>query len=151
MPTELERRVLVYAPTNKDSALTCKVLGEKGITCLSCASVGQLIREMEQGVGAVILAEEAFVREDVRPIIEAVHAQPPWSDLPIILITRQGADSPMIAEAVKSLGNAILLERPTRVNSLLNAAQSALRAQRRRFHARSDRGTRRSFTCAAGE
>src|SRR3954453_23032664 len=136
MPTELERRVLVYAPTSKDSELTCKVLREKEIACLSCTSLGHLIQEMEQGVGAVILAEEAFVREDVRPIIDVVHRQPPWSDLPIILSTQHCLESPLVAQAAKSLGHTILLERPTRLGVLINAAQSALRARRRQFQAR---------------
>jgi len=136
MPTELERRILVYAPTSKDAQLTCKVLAETGVACAACATLPALVHEMEQGVGAILLAEEVFVREDVRQIIELIERQPPWSDLPIILITRQGADAPAISDAINTLGNVILLERPTRINALANAAQSALRARRRQFQAR---------------
>jgi len=136
MPTELERRILVYAPTSKDAQLTCKVLAEAGVNCVACDTLSALIHEMVRGVGAVLLAEEVFVRDDVRQIVELVERQPPWSDLPVILITRQGIDSPAIADAIATLGNVILLERPTRINALVNAAQSALRARRRQFQAR---------------
>ncbi len=136
MPTDLERRILVYAPTSKDAQLTCNVLVETGISCVACDTVRALVHEMEQGVGAVLLAEEVFIRGDVGQIVELIRKQPPWSDLPIILITRQGVDSPAIADAINTLGNVILLERPTRMNALANAAQSALRARRRQFQLR---------------
>ena len=124
MPSELERRFLVYAPTSKDAEITCKVLRENRITPVVCDTLQSLICEMHRGVGAVLLAEEVFVRDNTRALAEAIESQPPWSDLPIILITRQGADSPAIADAIDTLGNVILLERPTRINALANAAQA---------------------------
>ena len=54
----------------------------------------------------------------------------------MILVTRQGADIVAATDGVQSLGNVILLERPTRVTALVNAAQSALRARRRQFQSR---------------
>jgi signal transduction histidine kinase len=95
-----------------------------------------LMREIERGVGTVVLAEEVFVRDNIQPVIEYLERQPAWSDLPIILITRQGADSPAVSEAAHVLGNVTLLERPTRLNSLVTAAQAGLRARRRQFQAR---------------
>jgi PAS domain-containing protein len=136
MPTELERRILIHAPTNKDSALARKLLAEKGIACFSCNSVASLAMEIERGVGAVMLAEEAFVRDNLQPLLEIIGRQPPWSDLPVILITRHGSDSPAAGTTVSALGNVLLLERPTRINALINAAQTALRARRRQFQAR---------------
>jgi PAS domain S-box-containing protein len=136
MPTELERRILVHAPTSKDAAITCKLLAENGIACINCASVADLAMEMDRGVGAVMLAEEAFIRDDVQPLVDIINHQPPWSDLPVILITRRGSDLPEIASTVNTLGNVLLLERPTRINTLINAAHTALRARRRQFQAR---------------
>ncbi len=136
MPTELERRILVHAPTSKDSELTCEVLREKGMDCEICDDVQSLVQEMERGVGVVILAEEAFVRDNIRPVVEFLERQAAWSDLPIIMVTRHGADSPSVTEAAKLLGNVTLLERPTRLNALLTAAKAGLRARRRQFQAR---------------
>ena len=136
MPTELERRILVHAPTSKDSALTCKVLVEQGIACTICDSLASLAQEMERGVGAVLLGEEVLARDDVSSIVDVVNRQPPWSDLPVILITRHGVDSPAVALATKILGNVLFLERPTRLNAVINAAGAALRARSRQFQAR---------------
>src|SRR5689334_11769484 len=136
MPNDLEQRILVHAPTSKDSELTCRLLHEKGMTCAPCESIEALLKEMERGVGVVILAEEAFVRDNIRPVVDYLDRQPAWSDLPIVLITRQGSDSPAVTEAASLLGNVTLLERPTRVNALISAAQAGLRARRRQFEAR---------------
>src|SRR5689334_16597971 len=110
MPTELERRLLVHAPTSKDSELTCAVLHEKGMLCQVSESIEELVHELERGVGTVILAEEAFMRDNIRPLADFLERQPAWSDLPIILITRHGSDSPAVADAANLLGNVTLLE-----------------------------------------
>jgi two-component system CheB/CheR fusion protein len=136
MPSELERRILILAPTSKDAELTCKVLIEKQIGCCVCNDVAGLAGEMERGVGAVLLAEEALVQDDIRLVLDNINRQPPWSDLPVIVITRHAAESPANARAINVLGNVLLLERPTRLKALVNAAQSALRARRRQFQAR---------------
>lgn len=138
MPTELERRILVHAPTSRDSEITCQMLRQRSINCTTCESVESLVQEMEAGVGAVVLAEEAFVRDNIQRLVEFLDRQPAWSDLPVILITRHGADSPAVAEAASLLGNVTLLERPTRLTSLLSAAQSGLRARSRQYQARDE-------------
>jgi PAS domain S-box-containing protein len=112
------------------------MLAEKGVVCVVCDSVSHLTSELDLGAGAVILAEEALVRDDIRPLADFINRQPPWSDLPILLITRQGSDSPAVDEGSKLLGNVTLLERPTRVAALVSAAQGALRARRRQFQSR---------------
>src|SRR6185436_19308808 len=56
--------------------------------------------------------------------------------LPLLILTRQGADSPDSAEAWRTLGNVTLLERPTRVTTLVSAAQTAIRARSRQYQIR---------------
>ncbi len=63
-------------------------------------------------------------------------AQPPWSDLPVLLLTRAGADSQIAAQTLRTLGNVTLLERPVRVAALVSAVRSAFRARARQFQAR---------------
>src|SRR5262249_22231883 len=65
-----------------------------------------------------------------------LRAQPPWSDLPILLLTRQAADSPEGTQSLDILGNVTLLELPTPVKVLVSAARVALRARERQFQMR---------------
>lgn len=58
--TPLEERVLVLAPTGRDSLLTCQILTQAGLTCHACPSETDLFREIGQGVGTVLVAEEAL-------------------------------------------------------------------------------------------
>ena len=67
---------------------------------------------------------------------EMLAAQPPWSDLPILILTRPGADSEDTVEAVRVLGNVTLIERPVRRATLVTALRSALRARERQHQIR---------------
>jgi PAS domain S-box-containing protein len=113
------------------------VLGEAGIRACVCADLADLVAQANVGVGAVLISEEALLNEvHIHYLADRVSRQPPWSDLPIILLTHPGADSPVVRMAVRNLGNVALLERPVRVASLLTAAQTALRARQRQFATR---------------
>ena len=132
-----ERRVLILAPTGRDAPMTRDVLGEGGIRAYVCADLADLVAQANVGVGTVLISEEALVNEiHIHYLADRVSRQPPWSDLPIILLTHPGADSPTVRMAVRNLGNVALLERPVRVASLLTAAQTALRARQRQFATR---------------
>jgi PAS domain S-box-containing protein len=133
----LERRVLILAPTGRDGELTRGVLAEAGIRSTICVDLGELVQEMSQGAGALLLSEEALASEvHLHFLGEKLLRQPTWSDLPILLLAHQGADSSAVRKAVRALGNVALLERPVRVAALVTAAQTALRARQRQYHAR---------------
>jgi signal transduction histidine kinase/ActR/RegA family two-component response regulator len=92
--------------------------------------------ELQSGAGALLLAEEAATAVQLDAMNLYLRAQPPWSDLPILLLTRHGADSEQANEAVRVLGNVTLLERPVRVATLLSAVRTALRARERQYQIR---------------
>ena len=56
---ERERRILILAPTGKDATLTQSILRRAGVDSMTCRSLEQLCDEIQEGVGAVLLAEEA--------------------------------------------------------------------------------------------
>ena len=132
-----ERRVLILAPTGRDAPLARDVLGGAGIRGVICDDLGEMLAQLSEGAGAILLAEEALSSEGhIQHLGERFARQPPWSDLPLLLLTRPGADSPVVRMAVRNLGNVTLIERPVRVASLLTAAQSALRARQRQLTTR---------------
>ena len=69
-------------------------------------------------------------------LAEALAGQPPWSDLPLLVLTRPGADSSEVEDAVRTLGNVTLLERPMRVSALMSAVRTAVRARERQYQIR---------------
>ena len=130
-----EHRLLILAPLGKDASLVESMLRAEGVACFACADVDALIREIERGAAAVLVAEEALPRNDGR-LAAAIADQPPWSDLPMLLLTRTGADSAASGRAIGTLGNVTLLERPVRVAALSSAVRSALRARERQYQTR---------------
>lgn len=129
-------RILILAPTRRDATLTSSILHEHRVESLICRDVQTMVCELKAGAGAILLAEEIVAGDLSQPIADAVASQPPWSDLPVLLITAQGADSPAVATAIRTLGNVMLMERPTRIPALLSSVQSALRARKRQYQSR---------------
>jgi signal transduction histidine kinase/CheY-like chemotaxis protein len=131
----LERRLLILAPVGKDAALLQSMLSTDSVSSLVCADLAAVLSEAARGVAAVLIAEESLPYSDAR-LAALVAAQPPWSDLPLLVLTRQGADSTAAVRAVGTLGNVTLLERPVRKAALASAVRSALRARDRQYQTR---------------
>jgi signal transduction histidine kinase len=129
-------RFLVLGPTTKDAEITADLLHSAGIECEALPTLEALAREVQDGAAAILVPEEFLSGSLKSPLAHILSQQPPWSDLPILILTRPGADSPEAAEAWRTLGNVTLLERPTRVSTLLSAAQTAVRARARQYQIR---------------
>ena len=131
----LDRRLLLLPPTPKDGSLTQDVLRRAGVETELCSSVQGLVAEVQRGAAAVLLPEEV-VATSSRELADMLSQQPPWSDLPILLLTRPGADSAEASLAVSALGNVTLLERPVRLATLASTVRTALRARERQYQIR---------------
>ena len=132
----MERRIVICAPTGQDASLTAKVFESVGVDCVIAGSPADLLEQLSKGAGALLLVEEAISGMALRPLGEYVTAQPTWSDIPILLLTRSGADSVDVQRAVENLGNVTLLERPVRTIALIAAARTAIRARERQYQVR---------------
>ena len=129
-------RVLVLAPTGKDADRSRSILAGAGVAAVPCPDVAGLCRELAAGAGAAVLTEEAVTGDRDGCLAAAVRDQPPWSDLPLIVLTGGGADSPAAARAFETLGNVTLLDRPVRVATLVSAVRAALRSRRKQYEVR---------------
>ena len=138
----LTKRVLILAPTGRDAALAGAALSGAGLSAEACAAMNALCREIAAGAGAVLIASEALTPDSVCLLQEALAQQPPWSDLPVIVLTSGGRESSGkgrpsdVLDALDALGSMTLLERPLRVATLVHAAQAALGARRRQYEVR---------------
>lgn len=136
MTESVEQRILLCTPFGKDAELACNVLKGAGMSCHVCKTIPELLLELERGAGAILSVEEALPFEVSAALNEYFSKQPTWSDLPILVLTRPGGESPWIQNAYEKLGNLTLLERPVRSSTLVSAARSALRARCRQYEIR---------------
>jgi PAS domain S-box-containing protein len=132
----LGRRVLILAPIGRDAALTRTVLENAGFDCYVSRDGLSLCRDVEQGAGCVLVAEEAITNGLRHTLARIIASQPPWSDLPVVVLTRPESTSGVVPAALETLGNVTLLDRPVRVATLVSAVRVALRARERQFELR---------------
>ena len=89
-----EKRVLLVAPTARDGEITRSLLAKVGLMCVVCENLNHLVKELHVGAGAVLLTEEAITGKGINELLTTVDKQPSWSDLPVVMMMRQGDQSP---------------------------------------------------------
>lgn len=132
-------RVLVLTPSGRDSNVAVQLLQHAGFAGHVCADLPALCREIERGAGLSILAEEATINADLSALSQLLAAQPPWSDVPFVLLTHHGGGperNPPAARVAEILGNVTFLERPFHPTTLVSVVRTALRGRRRQYEAR---------------
>jgi signal transduction histidine kinase len=131
-----EQRILHVPPTRRDGEVTVALLASAGFECVRCRDLAELSREIAGGAGAVLLTEEAIGATGIEQLIAVLQDQPSWSQLPIVLLMRGGAQSAIATGVLRSLANVTLLERPAPSRSVVSALEAALRARQRQYQSR---------------
>ncbi|MCW2546878.1 MAG: hypothetical protein JWN96_1338 [Mycobacterium sp.] len=134
-----DERALLLTPTGRDAPLIASFLTRAGVSSLTCSSIDHLCQEIEVGAGTVLIADEVLNSRATECLLQAVAAQPQWSELPIIVLTATGQTSrgsTQLAESLERLGNVTHLERPVRPLTLASTVRTALRARRRQYEIR---------------
>jgi PAS domain S-box-containing protein len=131
-----EQRVLILAPTSKDAELSSAVLRDAGVLAHCYRDLDEIYAQLPAGAGAILLPEEAVDQDRQHLLADWLERQPPWSDLPVLILALPGADSAAVTEAMDLLGNVTVLERPIRVAALVSAVRTALRARQRQYQIR---------------
>jgi signal transduction histidine kinase/CheY-like chemotaxis protein len=132
------QRILVIAPVGRDGELICAQLASHGMRGVRCEDMWDLTRELQDEAGAIFATEEALTPDAVFELNRAMAEQPAWSEIPIVIFTGTmtiGA-KPRVLELVTRTTNVTLVDRPVRIQSLVSAAQSALRARARQYEIR---------------
>jgi signal transduction histidine kinase len=140
MSTEVERVddecVLIVAPTRRDGEITRALLAQAFVKSALCGSVKELAARLDDRVGAVLLTDHALHDGQISALVAALGRQPEWSDVPVLVLTRERDQSPPAARVLGMLTNVTLLDRPSSTRAMVSAVQSALRARRRQFQIR---------------
>lgn len=135
----LQERILILSPTGRDASLIESVLRTTEIQSEACPDMASLCQELPEGVGALLLAEEALSTPDIEAFRSYLAHQEPWSDLPVLVLTSSGFASRISLDTTGLLEascNVTLLERPLRRETLISATQAALRARQRQYQTR---------------
>jgi PAS domain S-box-containing protein len=119
-------------PTGKDGERTARILSSAGLACAVCKDINALCAEVTRGAGTALLTEEAIAAKWSGCLATILKEQPAWSDIPLVVLAREGVTAAPVREAM----NAILVERPVKMRSLVSVVRAALRARRRQYEVR---------------
>lgn len=136
----LEMRVLILAPVGRDARLLANTLAEMDVEPRIAENAETCLALLAEGAGTALLAEEALDPIQVRTFGDWLSAQPPWSDLPLLILTRGGEptlDTLRRAHELETIGNITLIERPVRPETVQSSVRAALRARMRQYEIRS--------------
>src|SRR5687768_10037220 len=152
-----EQRVLVLASDDADASFVRAVLSSAGLAGDFCADGDALCAAVDEGAGALVVADGALTPAKAACLQETLGRQPPWSDLPLVLLARDashasaaqapGAEVDGLARGAEAecgggvspqspLLNVTLVERPLHAPALTCALRAALRARRRQYEVR---------------
>jgi PAS domain S-box-containing protein len=130
---------VIFAPHGRDAAVAFKLLAEAGIPSVVCDDLRQLEDRLDENATLVVVTEEALRFADLRGIAARLAAQPTWSDLPVIILTRRAAvldrrpETPPFHDIT---GAVTLVERPFHPATFVSVARTALKSRQRQFEAR---------------
>ncbi|PRW89729.1 hybrid sensor histidine kinase/response regulator [Pseudomonas simiae] len=128
---------MILAPLGRDGALALMMLNEAGYSGIVATDLNSLCEALAQGSGLLIIAAEALRGVDLEPLLDYLHRQPAWSDLPIVLMTHHGgSEQNGSSHLSRLLGNVTFLERPFHPVTLISLVSTALRGRRRQYEAR---------------
>jgi PAS domain S-box-containing protein len=135
---QLEQRLLVMTLNSQDAQHSRATLGAAGIAVTICHDPGAVCHEIGRGAGVLLVTDDALGDERFDHVLDILRVQPPWSDLPLIVLAAGGADSRAAVWAMQTHANVVLLERPVHMPTLVAAVRSALRARARQLQVRDD-------------
>jgi signal transduction histidine kinase len=127
------------APIGADAANIRTVLLAAGMRAIVCVSAASLREGISEECGAILLTEEALTPELIKILGEQFEAQPPWSDIPVVLIATVGFSNSGALAAARLRGSrrtVTLLERPLRSVTLLATLHTVLAARHRQYEIR---------------
>ncbi len=133
-----EERVLILAPFGQDAPIMSALLDGHGYAAAVCDATSDLCREIPLGAGALLLTEEALELPTAPDLFDLLKGQPPWSELPLIILTKGGESrvARLLDLVVSAAGSVTLLERPLRQATLLRCVDFVLRFRRRQYRLR---------------
>jgi signal transduction histidine kinase len=133
-----DERVIIIAPVGQDAIAIAGLLDAQGLETQICNGSDEYSRQITDRAGALLFTEEALESPQGSLLLDALKAQPPWSELPLIILTSGGESrrAGLLNLAAAAAGSVTLLERPISTLTLTRSVQVALRFRRRQYQVR---------------
>ena len=130
--------VFIIAPVGQDAETMAASLDAEGFETQVCRRLDEYSGRITDGAGALLLTEEGLESAQGSLLLDLLKAQPPWSELPLIILTSGGESRRvgLLNVAARAARSVILLERPISTSTLLRSVQVALRSRRRQYQVR---------------
>src|SRR5205809_1610971 len=130
--------VFIIAPAGQDAETMAALLDAEGFETQICRKLDEYSGRITDGAGALLLTEEALESAQGSLLLDVLKAQPPWSELPLIILTSGGESrrAGLLNLAAAAAGTVTLLERPISTLTLVRSVQVALRSRRRQYQVR---------------
>lgn len=131
-------QVLIHAPFGRDAALLRDVLQRAGIDAAICPNIDAVCAAAREGCAAILVGDEALSGAGIEKLRSVVSEQPPWSDIPILVMTdrREAGRRYQSLKQLAALGNVNFLDRPLRAETVVSNFKMALRARDRQYDIR---------------
>lgn len=132
-----ERVLLLLAGGGADAGeadLIRLALAEAGLLVVTCTDLDEVAREVEAGVGAALIDEDALDANSLPILKQILTGQPPWSDLPLLVL--DSGPKGLGAYLAGEISCVTLVDRPIRAPSLVSAVITALRGRQRQYELR---------------
>ena len=133
-----DERVIIIAPVGQDAEAMARLLDAQGFETQIFNGSDEYSRHIMDRAGALLLTEEALESPQGSLLLDALKAQPPWSELPLIVLTSGGESrrAGLLNLAAAAAGSVTLLERPISTLTLTRSVQVALRSRHRQYQVR---------------
>jgi two-component system cell cycle sensor histidine kinase/response regulator CckA len=134
-----EQRALVVAPVGRDGSLICDLLTRQGLGCESFNNVPELAGKIGESTGVLLITDEALRGDGIGPLLDVLNMQPPWSDVPLILLTNSDnatRTKKLIDQNWARRRNVIVVDRPVRRVALTTAVRAALQDRTHQYQIR---------------
>src|SRR5687767_2265217 len=110
--TNPEERILIFAPAGQDAAAMATLFHAHGCSSTVCETAGEVCKELAEGAAILLMTEEALESPQISDVLRQLEAQPPWSELPLIMLTHGGESqlARLLSLVAEAAGSMTLLE-----------------------------------------
>jgi signal transduction histidine kinase len=128
--------ILFCVPFSADAEIIQGLLPAVEARGILCADIREIARRSAEIGEVILISEKVLDEEGLDHLITALNRQPDWSDLPVMLVSASGPESPVSQRAMQAFTNVLLLNHPLHLRTLTSALRMALRARERQYRVR---------------